>query len=345
MTQPNQTDFPWLNRDLKTQWEAVLDTAQLKGKSVFTELFGYREPAKGPLNGAIVSIKDLFDVTGYKTQAGSVFLDSKPAENDAAAVSLLRNAGASLIGHTNMTELAYSGLGLNPHYGTPDNPIIAGRIPGGSTSGGAVSVALGVADAALGTDTGGSLRIPAAFCGVTGFKPSEQTVSREGCLPLSGSLDSVGPIANTVEECELFWKILSGASEADVLKQESQTDLSLLTLVVPTNFGMNELDTLVEQGFSEVLSRLEESGVKVEHRFVDALEAYKSIPVWQFSAFECDAYYGEHYDLSTVNMDPRVASRVARAQTMTMADFAQTKAAREEFIQGVANQEANTVFL
>lgn len=345
MTQPNQTDFPWLNRDLKTQWAAALDTAQLKGKSVFTELFGYREPAKGPLNGAIVSIKDLFDVTGYKTQAGSVFIDNKLAKKDAAAVSLLRDAGASLIGHTNMTELAYSGLGLNPHYGTPDNPIISGRIPGGSTSGGAVSVALGIADAALGTDTGGSLRIPAAFCGVTGFKPSEQTVSREGCLPLSGSLDSVGPIANTVEECDLFWKILSGVSETDALKQEKQTDLSQLTLVVPTNFGMNELDTLIEEGFADILSRLEADGVKVERRFVDALEAYKSIPVWQFSAFECDAYYGEHYDLSKVNMDPRVASRVARAQTMTAVDFAQTKAAREAFIQGVANQEANTVFL
>lgn len=344
MTQPKQTDFPWLNRDLKKQWADALDRSQLKGKSVFTELFGYREPEKGPLRGAIVSIKDLFDVKGYKTQAGSVFIDNTLAKKDAVAVALLRSAGASFIGHTNMTELAYSGLGLNPHYGTPDNPIISGRIPGGSTSGGAVSVALGLADAALGTDTGGSLRIPAAFCGITGFKPSAQTVSREGCLPLSGSLDSVGPMANTVEQCELFWKVLSGVS-SDHLQQESQEDLSKLTLVVPSNFGMNELDPLIEQGFADVLARLEANGVKVERRFVEALEAYKEIPVWQFSAFECDAYYGEDYDLSQVEMDPRVASRVARAKTMTAVDFAQTKAAREAFIQNLVNQEANTVFL
>jgi len=342
MTQSMKTHLTWSNRDLLSQWDQSLVTIKSKGSHVFTELFEYQAPQQGPLTGSIISIKDLFDVAGYKTQAGSVFIDHKKAITDAGAVAALREAGASFIGHTNMTELAYSGLGLNPHYGTPDNPIISGRIPGGSTSGGAVSVALGIADVALGTDTGGSLRIPAAFCGVTGFKPSQQTVSRKGSLPLSDELDSVGPIANSVEECELLWKILSGdiASES-----EKQPDLSQLTLVVPTNFGMNELDPLVEQGFTEVLARLEAGGVTIKHRFVEALEAYKTLPVWQFSAFECDTYYGEHYDLNKVEMDPRVASRVARAKTMNANDFAQTKAAREAFIQGVENQEANTVFL
>lgn len=342
MTQPNNTHFTWLNRDLLTQWAKSLAIIESKGSHVFTELFEYQAPQQGPLTGSIISIKDLFGVTGYKTQAGSVFIDDKKATTDADAVAALRESGASFIGHTNMTELAYSGLGLNPHYGTPNNPVIAGRIPGGSTSGGAVSVALGIADAALGTDTGGSLRIPAAFCGVTGFKPSQQTVSRKGSLPLSDALDSVGPIANNVEECELLWKVLSG----DIaLGSESQTNFSQLTLVVPTNFGMNELDPLVEQGFSEVLNRLEANGMKVEHRFVEALEAYKSLPVWQFSAFECAAYYGEHYDLDKVEMDPRVASRIARAKTMNADDFAQTKAMRSAFIQGVESQETNTIFL
>ncbi|ETX12341.1 amidase [Marinomonas ushuaiensis DSM 15871] len=340
MSQSKQMGFPWLNRDLKAQWSVVLETVQHKGRSVFTELFEYQTPQKGPLTGSIISIKDLFDVAGYKTQAGSIFIDDKKATTDADAVAALRDAGASFIGHTNMTELAYSGLGLNPHYGTPDNPIISGRIPGGSTSGGAVSVALGIADAALGTDTGGSLRIPAAFCGVTGFKPSAQTVSRKGGLPLSDELDSVGPIANSVEECELLWKTLSGTQDA-----KNHTDLSQLTLVVPTNFGMNELDLQVEQGFAEVLVRLEASGVNIEHRFVEALEDYKTLPIWQFSAFECDAYYGERYDLNSVAMDPRVASRVARAKTMNADDFTQTKASREAFIQGVVSQEENTVFL
>mgnify|MGYP005988561201 CR=1 FL=1 len=340
MTQSKKTHLTWSNRDLLVQWEQSLATIDSKGGHVFTELFEYQTPQQGPLTGSIISIKDLFDVAGYRTQAGSIFINDKKATADADAVAALRDAGASVIGHTNMTELAYSGLGLNPHYGTPNNPVISGRIPGGSTSGGAVSVALGIADAALGTDTGGSLRIPAAFCGVTGFKPSQQTVSRKGSLPLSDALDSVGPIANSVEECELLWKTLSGTQET-----KNHTDLSQLTLVVPTNFGMNELDPLVEQGFAEVLVRLEASGLKIEHRFVDALEAYKTLPVWQFSAFECDAYYGERYDLNTVAMDPRVASRIARAKTVNSDDFEKTKAARVAFIQSVESQETNTIFL
>ncbi len=163
MTQSKQLNFAWQGRELITQWKQAQEILDAKGRNVFTELFDYVAPQEGPLNGAIISIKDLFQVEGYKTQAGSVFINKQPALQDAAAVALLRKAGASFLGHTNMTELAYSGLGLNPHYGTPDNPINPGRITGGSTSGGAASVALGAADAALGTDTGGSLRIPAAF--------------------------------------------------------------------------------------------------------------------------------------------------------------------------------------
>jgi aspartyl-tRNA(Asn)/glutamyl-tRNA(Gln) amidotransferase subunit A len=340
MTQSKQMDFPWLNRDLKIQWAAALETIESKGSRVFTELFHYQEPQQGPLNGAIVSIKDLFDVAGYKTQAGSVFIKAKLAEKDATAVALLRRAGASLIGHTNMTELAYSGLGLNPHYGSPENPIKAGRITGGSTSGGAASVALGVADAALGTDTGGSLRIPAAFCGLVGFKPSQQTVSREGCLPLSNSLDSIGPIAHSIEACELLWNLLAEQPEAT-----TPSDLSQLTLVIPMNFGMDGLDAEVEQGFAEVIAKLEAAGIKVERRSIDALETYKQLPVWQFSAFESDAYYGAEYALDQVEMDPRVASRIARAKTISSVDFQKTLDARDAFIQRMAAEEPNTVFL
>ncbi|MBU2415181.1 MAG: amidase, partial [Gammaproteobacteria bacterium] len=281
MTQPKPSNFAWQDRNLIAKWKSALDIIDSKGQAVFTELFDYVEPQQGPLNGAIVSIKDLFQVEGYKTQAGSVFISQQLAEQDSTAVAQLRKAGASFLGHTNMTELAYSGLGLNPHYGTPDNPINPGRITGGSTSGGAASVALGVADAALGTDTGGSLRIPAAFCGLTGFKPSQQTVSRKGCLPLSDSLDSVGPIAKTVEECELLWQVLSGvALSADTTKRMDSSPLSQLKIVVPSNFGMNDLDALVEEGFAEKLAQLEAAGVVVERRFIDALEVYKTLPVW-----------------------------------------------------------------
>ncbi|ETI60776.1 amidase family protein [Marinomonas profundimaris] len=340
MTQPKQPNFSWQGRALAATWQAALNTLNAKGPRVFTERFTFVEPQQGSLNGAIISIKDLFQVVGYKTQAGSVFIDSQPAEQDAAAVALLRKAGASFLGHTNMTELAYSGLGLNPHYGTPDNPIQPGRITGGSTSGGAASVALGVADATLGTDTGGSLRIPAAFCGLTGFKPSAQTVSREGCLPLSHSLDSIGPMAKTVEECELLWHLLSESVAPPV-----NADASSLRFVIPSNFGMNELDALVEEGFESAIEQLETAGMTVERRVVMALEDYKTLPVWQFSAFESQAFYSKHYDLATANIDPRVASRIARAKTITEDDFQQTQGARQAFIDRMAAEEPNTVFL
>ncbi|MGO2233433.1 amidase [Marinomonas sp. UCMA 3892] len=343
MTQSTTSTFAWQNRELVTHWKSALDIIETKGQAVFTELFDYVEPQQGPLNGAIISIKDLFQVQGYKTQAGSVFLDGSLAQEDAEAVVALRKAGASLLGHTNMTELAYSGLGLNPHYGTPDNPINAGRITGGSTSGGAASVALGVADATLGTDTGGSLRIPAAFCGLTGFKPSQQTVSRKGCLPLSNSLDSVGPIAKTVEECELLWQILSGTTTSSEAAKSSDADE--LRIVVPTNFGMNDLDPLVEEGFVAKLAQLEAAGITIEHRFIEALESYKNLPVWQFSAFECHTFYGKNYDPDNAEIDPRVASRIARAKTINEEVFQQTQAARQAFIQQMANEEANTLIL
>ena len=346
MTQPKQLNFAWQGRELIAKWTSALDIIDTKGQAVFTELFDYVEPQQGPLNGAIISIKDLFQVQGYKAQAGSVFINQQLAEQDAAAVAQLRKVGASLFGHTNMTELAYSGLGLNPHYGTPDNPINTGRITGGSTSGGAASVALGVADVALGTDTGGSLRIPAAFCGLTGFKPSQQTVSREGCLPLSDSLDSVGPIAKTVDECELLWHVLSGvASSADTTKSTDSSQLSKLNIVVPSNFGMNDLDALVEEGFVEKIALLEAAGVVVERRFIEALETYKTLPVWQFSAFESQAFYSQNYDLETADIDPRVASRIARAKTINAEDFHQTQAARNAFVQQMSEDEPNTVFL
>lgn len=351
MTKPKQSNFAWQGRELMTQWKQAQEILDVKGHCVFTELFDYVAPQQGPLTGAIISIKDLFQVEGYKTQAGSVFINKQPAEHDAAAVALLRKAGASFLGHTNMTALAYSGLGLNPHYGTPDNPLNPGRITGGSTSGGAASVALGVADAALGTDTGGSLRIPAAFCDLVGFKPSQKTVSREGCLPLSVSLDSIGAIANTVEECELLWHILSAGSSSETSVSPAKQIFPQLTLVVPSNFGMNGLDALVEKGFTEALARLEAADVIVERRIIDALEDYKALPVWQFSAFECRDYYftknsyGEQYDLAKADLDPRVASRIARAKTISVEDFEQTKLARKAFIQRMAADEPNTIFL
>src|SRR6201993_1929278 len=148
--------------------------------------------------GIPVSIKDLFDIKGQVTRAGSRALeDSAPAEADAPVVARLRAAGFVVIGRTNITEFAYSGIGINPHYGTPKSAYnrSVGHVPGGSSSGAAVSIADGMAFGALGTDTGGSCRIPAALCGVVGFKPTAHRVPTAGAFPLSTSLDSIGPLA------------------------------------------------------------------------------------------------------------------------------------------------------
>lgn len=301
--------------------------------AMFTEVFSpqyqdYEAASPSSLKGAIVSIKDLFDVKGYHTRCGSTFLESNPpAQEDAAAVAALRKAGALLLGHTNMTELAYSGLGLNPHYGTPEIPDQPGRIAGGSTSGGAASVAAGVADIALGTDTGGSLRIPATFCGLTGFKPSQDSISRQGCWPLSDSLDSVGVIAHTVSQCELAWQTLSESATA---QSQANKDISL---VIPSNFGLTDLDEVVSTGFAKATEQLKQANMQVTQQALPVLEGYKALPIWQFSAVEGAQYYGAHTDLDSANIDPRVKSRLDRSKEVSSDAFLETLSARKKLIE------------
>ena len=185
-----------------------------------------------PLAGIPISIKDLFDEAGVTTLGGSTALVGTPAaSHDSTVVERLKKAGAVIIGRTNLTEFAFSGLGINPHYGTPKNAFdrSTGRIPGGSSSGAAVSVTDGMAAGAIGTDTGGSVRIPAALNGLVGFKPTARCVSRDGVLPLSFSLDSVGPIAKSVADCALLDEILS----ADTSPTLKPARLSGLRFAVP----------------------------------------------------------------------------------------------------------------
>lgn len=216
-------------------------------RHVYTQLFPSQDAMSGAtdtaLAGALVSIKDLLDVKGQVTRAGTTFMASDtPADQDADVVARLRAAGCVLVGHTNMTELAYSGLGLNPHYGTPENALYPGCIPGGSTSGGAISVAQGLADIAIGTDTGGSLRIPAAFNGIVGFKPTQSTVSRRGCKNLSHSLDSIGPMAKTVDACRAAYAVMADPDQSDTRAIKAE-------FVIPENFGMDDLDPAVAARF------------------------------------------------------------------------------------------------
>ena len=209
----------------------------------------------GPLDGAIISIKDLFDVAGEVTRAGSKVLadDGKPAAQDAPVVRRLRAAGSVILAKTNMSEFAFSGLGLNPHYGTPGNPADRARVPGGSSAGAAVAAADGMCEIAIGSDTGGSTRIPAALCGITGFKPSRLRVSTEGAFPLSYTLDSIGPMAKSVVDCFNADAVLAGETPSAL----EAMPLAGLRLGVAQGLPLENLDDTVGRRFPEALDRLE----------------------------------------------------------------------------------------
>ncbi|HXL31276.1 MAG TPA: amidase, partial [Bradyrhizobium sp.] len=220
--------------------------------------------APSPFAGIPVSIKDLFDIKGQVTRAGSRALDdSAPAEADASAVARLRRAGFIVIGRTNMTEFAYSGIGINPHYGTPKGAWNRreGHVPGGSSSGAAVSIADRMAYGALGTDTGGSCRIPAAFNGIVGFKPTQRRVPLDGGVPLSSSLDSFGPLARTAQCCATLDAVLADEPEQPVQARPVKG----MRLAVPTTITLDDLDDAVAKTFERALQSLSRAGALIEH--------------------------------------------------------------------------------
>ncbi len=297
--------------------------------------------SSSPLSGAFVSVKDLFDVKGFVTKAGTTFMaDNPPATTDATPIKYLREAGSILIGHTNMTELAYSGLGLNPHYGTPENALIPGCIPGGSTSGGAISVAHRIADIAIGTDTGGSVRIPAAFNGIVGFKPSQNTVSRKGCKALSRTLDSVGPLSRTVAACDLAYRTMSIGKHNKAIQVNN-------TLVIPTNFGMDDLESPVKAAFEEAVSMLKDAGFKIKHKSIVALDALTKFPVWQFASVESRAEYDDAYQHKHDLIDPRIVgpTRMGRADEVDAITYRQTLNQRESLIEQYKTELGSNILL
>src|SRR5438132_3772663 len=213
-----------------------------------------------PLAGIPVSIKDLFDVAGEVTLAGSRALDdTPPAEADAPIVARLKAAGAVIIGRTNMTEFAFSGVGINPHYGTPGNPYDRSLIPGGSSAGAPISVADGMAAVAIGTDTGGSVRIPAALCGLVGFKPTQYRVPRDGATPLSTTLDSVGPIGLSVACCALTDAVMAGEKPG----APGSIGIDGLRLGIPQTVMLDDLEEPVAAAFERAVSRLSRAGARV----------------------------------------------------------------------------------
>jgi aspartyl-tRNA(Asn)/glutamyl-tRNA(Gln) amidotransferase subunit A len=277
--------------------------------------------APGRYAGIPVSVKDLFDVAGEPTPAGSSILAAAPpAAADAPIVQRLLAAGFILIGRTNMTEFAFSGLGLNPHYGTPRAPYdrATGRIPGGSSSGAAVSVADGMAYAGIGTDTGGSCRIPAAFCGVTGYKPTARRVPREGAFPLSPSLDSVGPFTHSVACCAALDAVLAG-EPAPVLPSIS---LAGLRFCIPTNFFLDGMDPPTERAIDRAVQRLDKAGVSIIWRDFAAFDQVQQAQsTGSLAVVEAYAVHRDRLANDERLYDPRVASRIAPGAAMGAADY------------------------
>jgi aspartyl-tRNA(Asn)/glutamyl-tRNA(Gln) amidotransferase subunit A len=228
---------------------------------------------RGPLDGVPVAWKDLFDLAGTVTTGGSATRrDAAPADADAPVVANLKRAGTVSVGKTNLSELAYSGLGLNPHFGTPRNPFDPERVPGGSSAGSAVAVAAGVVPGAIGTDTSGSLRVPASFCGLVGYRPTSWRVAREGVMALAPSLDTVGPLATTVADTMLLDAALRGEA-LDEPTVSRAADASAVTLVVPEGELTEAVDPVVAAVFDAYLERLAEAGVAIERRPVPVLDA------------------------------------------------------------------------
>lgn len=327
---------------------AQIADPQGEGKWTFTQVYAdwaqqqaqeadQRRAAGKPLSaldGVPVSIKDLFDVSGQVTTAGSrVLAGAAVAKKHAAIVERLLQAGAVVIGKTNMTEFAYSGLGINPHFGTPANPWdrAARRIPGGSSSGAAVAVADGMCCGAVGSDTGGSVRIPAAFCGLTGFKPTARRIASAGLLPLSPSLDSIGVIAHDVVSCAALDAVIA----EQALRPEAQS-LKQARFAVPQTLVLDGLDEEVATAFQHSLQRLVDAGAQVESipcsEFAELAEinasgGFTALESWHWHQ-SLIAEYADDYD-------PRVLSRIRRGQPLGESDLQQLRQLRASWQQRV----------
>jgi Asp-tRNA(Asn)/Glu-tRNA(Gln) amidotransferase A subunit family amidase len=288
------------------------------------------------LAGLAVSVKDLFDVRGQVTAAGSqVLADSAQAPQDGPAVARLKAAGAALIGRTNMTEFAFSGVGVNPHFGTPANPAdkAVPRIPGGSTSGGAVSVALGAAFVALGSDTGGSIRIPAALCGIVGFKNTAQLTPTEGALPLSTTLDTVCAMTRSVRDAILAHEVIAGRTVS-----RSQAPLSSYRFGIAQTSMLDGMDPTVAHAFERSVRLLREAGAQIEDVALAEIRDLGSIQATGgFSAAESYAWHRTLLASRADGYDPRVRARIERGAAMKAYEYLDLVRARREWIARVAS--------
>lgn len=317
------------------RYSLIFKSAQSsEAQHVFTKLFEAQAMAQArlldtlapaqlqrtPLMGWSVSVKDLYDVAGEVTLAGTLVLaQNQPATRDAPAVERLRQAGAVIVGQTNMTELAFSGVGINPHYGTPVNPCDYGLklIPGGSSSGAAVSVAMGLCQAALGSDTGGSIRIPAALCGLVGFKPTQKRVPLEGTVPLAPSLDTVGAMSTSVENCIRVDRVLT----QEDLHVEKRT-LSGMRFLVPQAVVLDQLSKEVASAFERTLKALSSKGAVIEEQTCDFFNEVAQInQPGGLSPIEAWASHAAGVGEQLQRIDPRVVQRMLLGRDVSVADY------------------------
>lgn len=327
--------------------EAVLDRIASADPAIFTEVLGQRALKEagaarlrlragrslGLLDGVPVAWKDLFDTEGAVTRAGSIVLDHGPAPKDAAVVAALAAAGMVSVGRTNLSEFAFSGLGINPHYGTPANAASTDvpRIPGGSSSGSAVAVASGLVPVAIGTDTGGSIRIPAALNGIVGYKATRDRYAMKGVFPLAASLDSLGPLCRTVQDAVWVDAAMRGLVHPEIDRGEVEG----LTLVVPRTVMFDGAEPAVVEAFEAALARLADAGVSIEHREVPLFAEVFELSARHGALVTAEAFALHRERLAgpdAARMDPRVVVRTRMGEKTGMVDYLALIAARRDMI-------------
>jgi aspartyl-tRNA(Asn)/glutamyl-tRNA(Gln) amidotransferase subunit A len=294
----------------------------------------------GPLDGTIVSIKDLFDVAGEVTRVGSkVFAEEgKPATADAPVVRRLRAGGAVVVAKTNMSEFAYTGIGANPHFGTPGNPADRKRVPGGSSSGAAVAAADGMCEIAIGTDTGGSCRIPGALCGIVGYKPSRQRIPTTGAFPLSYSIDSIGPIARSVEACARADAVMANETYVPL----EPVSLNGLRIGAVVGYPIENLDETVDLKFSDAVARLNKAGAHISEEKLSLLDDMAQVN--SKGGVQPAEAFSIHRDLLSRRadaIDPNVQVRLERARTVSAADYIDMVRERARLIRSMDDRIAD----
>lgn len=294
----------------------------------------------GPLDGTIVSIKDLFDVAGEVTRVGSkVFAEEgKPATADAPVVRRLRAGGAVVVAKTNMSEFAYTGIGANPHFGTPGNPADRKRVPGGSSSGAAVAAADGMCEIAIGTDTGGSCRIPGSLCGIVGYKPSRQRIPTTGAFPLSYSIDSIGPIARSVEACARADAVMANETYVPL----EPVSLNGLRIGAVVGYPIENLDETVDLKFSDAVARLNKAGAHISEEKLSLLDDMAQVN--SKGGVQPAEAFSIHRDLLSRRadaIDPNVKVRLERARTVSAADYIDMVRERARLIRSMDDRIAD----